>query len=197
MEIKSPISKQPIPAHAQCVFKGKLFDVYQWEQVMFDGTTKTFEKVKRPDTAIILPVLDNGNILLIKEEQPGKTSSYITACGGRIDEGEDILKAAKRELLEETGYEASEFILWKAICPSQKIDYVGYYFIAKGCRKIFDQSLDGGEKVDIKEVSFDEFLQIARKQRFMEKELIADLYEALLDQEQYLKIKELFAPLDQ
>ena len=46
------------------------------------------------------------------------------------------------------------------------------------------------EKIIMKE----EFLQLARKERFMEKEPIADLYETLLDSEQYTKIKELFSP---
>lgn len=194
MNVQRPKSKQPIPENAKCVFKGKIFDTYQWEQIMYDGSTKIFEKLKRPDTVVVFPVLDDGNILLTEQEQPGK-EPFIGACGGRVEDGEDILESAKREFLEETGYEASEYILWKSEHPASKIDWVVYFFIAKGCKKVSDQSLDGGEKIELKKVTFDELLQIGRDQKFMEKEIIPDLYEALLDHEKYTELKQLFSPL--
>ena len=194
MKIVRPISNQPLPGHARCVYKGKIFDVYQWQQEMYDGTTKTFEKLKRPDTVIVFPVLDDGSILLTEQEQPNK-APFIGACGGRVDEDEDILEGAKREFLEETGHEASEYTLWKSVHPASKIDWVVYFFIAKGCKKISDQSLDGGEKIELKKVSFDELLQIGRNPKFMEKEIIPDFYEALLDKEKYAELKQLFSPL--
>ena len=55
MEINRPQSKQPIPANAKKVFHGVIFDVYQWEQEMFDGTKEIFEKLKRPDTVVVFP----------------------------------------------------------------------------------------------------------------------------------------------
>src|SRR3989344_4305397 len=110
MKIERPKSKQPLPEHAKRVFKGAVFDVYQWEQELYDGTHKTFEKLKRPDTVVVFPVLDDGKILLTEQEQPGK-EPFIGATGGKVEEGEDILEAVKRELLEESGYEAEEFIL--------------------------------------------------------------------------------------
>ncbi len=183
-----------MPDHAKCVFKGKIFDVYQWEQMMYDGTTKTFEKLKRPDTVVVFPILDDGRILLTEQEQPGK-KPFIGACGGRMDEGEDVLEAAKREFLEETGYEAQEYVLWKAVHPTSKIDWVVYLFVAKGCKKVSDQALDGGEKITLKSVSFDELLQIGRDTKFSEKEIIPDLYEALVDPTKYAELKKLFAPL--
>ncbi len=194
MNITRPQSSQPTPDHAKLVFKGKIFDTYQWEQKMYDGTKKIFEKLKRPDTVVIFPVLDDGSILITEQEQPGK-DTFIGGCGGRVEEGEDILVAAKRECLEETGYEASEWILWKAEHPASKIDWAIYVFVAKRCKKTSEQNLDGGEKIKLKSVTFDEFLQIGRDKKFMEKEIIGDLYEALLDIEKYKELKKLFAPL--
>ena len=159
MEINRPKSKQPIPDNAKKVFDGVLFDVYQWEQELFDGTKTVFEKLKRPDTVVVFPVLDDGKIILTEQEQPGK-EPFIGAAGGRVDEGEGILEAAERELLEETGYEASEFVLWDAQHPTSKIDWVVYTFIAKGLKKIADLNLDAGEKITLKPVNFDEFVDI-------------------------------------
>lgn len=193
MEIDRPQSKQPIPDNAKKVFGGVLFDVYQWEQELFDGTKTLFEKLKRPDTVVVFPVLDDGKIILTEQEQPGK-EPFIGATGGRVDEGEDILEAAKRELLEESGYEASEFVLWDAQHPTSKIDWVVYTFIAKGLKKVSDMNLDAGKKIALKLVSLDEFIEIAINKNFVEKEIIPKLYEAKLHPEKKEELKKLFNP---
>lgn len=195
MKIKRPKSKQPIPDHAEKVFSGVLFDVYQWQQEQFDGTIKTFEKAKRPDTVVVFPVLDDGRILLTKQEQPGK-EPFIAATGGMIDEGEDVLTAAKRELLEESGYEAEEFILWDARHPASKIDYVVYTFIAKGLKKVSEElNLDAGEKVELMPVTFDELIEIGMRSDFNEPEIVHYLYEAKINIEERKKLEELFRPM--
>lgn len=158
MKIERPISKQPIPNHAKKVFEGKLFDVYQWDQIGYDGEVKIFEKVRRPDTASIIAVTEDCKIMLAKEEQPGK-SSFICTFGGRIEQGEDPLFAAKRELLEETGCEAKEWELFYSVQPNGKIDWAIYTFIAKGCVKVAEQNLDGAEKITPLFLNFDEFIE--------------------------------------
>ncbi len=187
-----PESIQPIPPNATKVFKGKIFDVYQWEQEMYDGTKQTFEKLKRPDTVVVFAVMDDGKIMLTEQEQPGK-APFIGAAGGRMDEGEDVLTAAKRELLEETGYEASEFILWKAQHPTSKIDWVVYFFIAKGLKKVSDQNLDAGEKIKLKFVDFEELPKIVASDNFSEKEIIVDFLNAELDPNKKDELKKLFS----
>ena len=195
MEIKRPKSKQLIPENAKRVFKGVLFDVYQWEQELFDGTKTMFEKLKRSDTVIVFPVLDDGRIILTKQEQPGK-EAYFGTTGGRVDEGEDILSAAKRELLEESGYEAEEYILWDAQYPTSKIDWVVYTFIAKGLKKIAEPNLDGGEKIELMKVSLDEFIEIGTKKNFAEGEIVHYLFEAKIDSNKKNELKDLFSPIN-
>ncbi|MBP9695364.1 MAG: NUDIX hydrolase [Candidatus Magasanikbacteria bacterium] len=192
MNIERPKSKQPLPENAQKVFEGVMFDVYQWEQEMFDGTTQTFEKLKRPDTVTVFAVLDDGKIILTKQEQPGK-KPFIGAAGGRVDQGEDILNAAKRELLEETGYEAGEFILWKALQPIGKIEWAVYVFVARKLKKTSELSLDVGEKIEVVAVDFDEFLKIAQQENFYEQEVYRDVVEAMLNEEKMDRLKKLLA----
>jgi len=192
MPTPRPQSKQPIPDHAKKVFTGVIFDVYQWEQKMYDGTTKTFEKLKRPDTVVIFPVLSDGTILLTEQEQPGR-EPFIDAPSGRADENEDPLETAKRELLEETGYVADEYTLWKTVCPVSKIDWVCYTFIAKRCKKVQDQHLDSGEKITLKPVNFDELLRLSRDSRFRAQESVKEFMEALIDQNKYKELKALFS----
>ena len=193
MDIERPKSRQPIPAHAKLVFSGQIFDVYQWEQKMFDDTIEIFEKLKRPDTVVIYPVLPDGRIILTEQEQPGK-EPFIGATGGRVDEGEGILEAAKRELLEESGYKAEKYILWNAQQPIGKIDWAIYTFIAKGLKKVAEISLDAGERITLKPVMFDDFIDMGTNERFRENEVILALREAKLNPEKKEELRKLFSP---
>lgn len=197
MKIQRPASKQPIPDHAKKVFKGVMFDTYQWEQEMFDGSKATFEKIRRPDTVVVFPVLPNGKIILTEQEQPGKVP-FMGATGGKVDEGEDILSAAKRELLEESGYEAEEFILWDAQHPLSKVDWVVYTFVAKGLKKTADLHLDPGEKIKLLNLTLDELIEVAtNKDRFFaEQEIVPKFIEAKFDPKKKEELKELFKPLE-
>jgi hypothetical protein len=75
-----PSNAALIPDNASLAFKGQIFDVYQWPQIMFDGSTKTFEMLKRPDTVQIILVRDN-KILLVEDEQPAGLHGYISRAG--------------------------------------------------------------------------------------------------------------------
>ena len=145
--------KHKIPDQAKLAFKGQIFDIYQWEQEMYDGTTHTFERLKRPDTVIVIPVTEDGKIIICHQQQPDR-ESFLSMIGGRIDEGEDSLEAGKRELLEETGYQSDGWVLYEQIQPFTKMEWEIFTYIAKGCRKVAEQNLDGGEKIECLELSF-------------------------------------------
>lgn len=170
MHLVRPQSKQPIPRTAKKVFSGILFDVYQWEQEQFDGTKKVFEKIKRQDTAGVIPITNDKKILITVQEQPG-TDPFIGLPGGIIDKGEDPLIAAKRELLEETGYTSDSWELFHSIQPISKIDWTLYLFIARNCKKTTNTHLDSGEKMKIEAISWEELLQIIVKEEFRDHEL--------------------------
>ncbi|MBI5734116.1 MAG: hypothetical protein HY973_04220, partial [Candidatus Kerfeldbacteria bacterium] len=72
MKIERPLSKQAMPPDAKLVFKGVVFEVYQWEITGYDGQKRVFEKLKRPDTAMVIPVIKEGKIVVAQQEQPGR-----------------------------------------------------------------------------------------------------------------------------
>lgn len=179
-----------MPVNAKLVFKGIIFDTYQWEVYGYDGSKRVFEKLKRPDTAMIIPVTEDGQIIVALQEQPNKPP-FIGTVGGRVDEGEDVLDAAKRELLEETGYEAKDWVLFDAVQPVSKIEWAVYTFIAKGCKKIAEQNLDGAEKIELKFISFEEFINLAINDDKFGDEFKIKILEAKLQPQKMEEIRKL------
>lgn len=149
--------KSTLPEGAKRVFEGKLFDTYQWEQKLYDGTTSTFERISRPDTIVVFPILSDGTIILVNDSQPDR-DTILTAPAGRIEEGEEPETAARREMREETGYEAEKLELLYAYQPYRKVDWVVHVFVARGCRKAGEPTLDAGEKITLRPVTFNELV---------------------------------------
>lgn len=178
-----------LPPNAELKFKGVIFDIYQWKQKMFDGSTKTFERLKRPNSVVIIPVVGN-KILIQEQEQPGRPV-FPSLPGGRCDEGEEPLESAKREFLEETGYISNNWELWNTTKPYNKMVWTIYRFIVRDC--VFKQNpvLDAGEKITTKLISFDEFVMFSENEKFRDKELIITLLKLRLHPEKQEEFKKL------
>lgn len=157
-----------LPDNAKLVFKGKIFNIYQWEQKLFDGSYTTFEKAVRSGTVQVITITKENKIVLLREEQPGR-SPFISVPGGVMDPGETSEESARRELLEETGMICNELVLWKEQNFGGKMEWPTYYYIAKGCENGFEMKLDPGEKIELYEVDFNQFLEECEKDEFRNK----------------------------
>lgn len=162
-----------IPPQAKKVFSGVIFDVYQWEQELFDGSKDTFEMLKRPDTVQVIAT-HGDKIIIGYEKQPTKGPSY-TLLGGRVDKGEEPLIAAKRELMEEAGLASDDWELWNSNQPLNKLDWTVYTYIARECKKIAEPALEPGEDIEIREVTFDQFIEIVTGNNFWGRELTCEV----------------------
>ncbi|MGE5541230.1 MAG: NUDIX hydrolase [Bacillota bacterium] len=164
--IERPESLQPIPPHAIRVFEGKIFEIYQWEQELFDGTTTIFEKAKRThDSVVAIPILPDGKLLITEDEQPGR-AKLVTFPGGQMDTDEDPQAAVLRELEEETGYTSSDISYWFGFQPEAKVDYAVYFFIARNCVPDGEIHHDAGERIKVRTVTLDELIELSDEPRF-------------------------------
>jgi len=179
-----------LPPEAKMVFKGKIFEVWQWEQKLYDGTTATFERIKRPDTAQVITVVGD-TILILKEEQPDYPEPFFSLPGGRCDEGEDPLLAAQRELLEETGYVSEDWELFDERNPHRKNVWTMYTYIARNSTPTKKPHLEAGEKNELHFLSFDEFLALSDDPGFRATGLIELMLRMRLDPEKKDQFKKL------
>ncbi|MFH1188128.1 MAG: NUDIX hydrolase, partial [bacterium] len=90
--------------------------------------------------------------------------------GGRVDEGEEPLRAAKRELLEEAGYASDDWEIIRACEPYSKMEWTVYIYVARNSVKIAEQNLDAGEKIKILPVDYNKFLEIVDTEDFRDKD---------------------------
>ncbi len=180
-----------IPKSAKKVFKGIIFDVYQWPQKMFDGSFATFERVVRQSTVVIIPTIGN-KIVMVKQKQPG-TDWYFDLPSGRMDKkGETPKNAALRELLEETGLKPKTIKLWKTYSPSGKVVQKVYFFVAQNCKKVAEQKLDPGEKITPELKTFEEFLLLTDNERCFLGPLMIDALLARIHKQNYQYLKDSF-----
>lgn len=153
-----------LPPNAKLVYKGIIFDIYQWEQTMFDGSIQIFERQKRPDTVLVIPVV--GDRILVQEQKQPQRGRWVSLPGGRRGENENSLDTAQRELLEETGYASNDWQLWKVFDPVPKMVWSIYTFIARKCVFKQEQHLEAGEKIKNILLTFDQFLMLSEDERF-------------------------------
>ncbi len=161
----------PIPNDAKKVFSGVIFDVYQWPVKMYDGSIVMYEKVKRLDSVGIIAVTQEKKIIVLVQRQPGITGEFIGLPSGRVERGENPFSAAKREFREETGYESREWNLWDCAQPLEKVDWASYTFIARNCQLSSQPMLDPGERINLKMVGYEEFIELVFKPYFRDIEV--------------------------
>lgn len=104
-----------------------------------DGSTSKRNLIEHPGAAAILPVFDDGKVLLVRQYRKAIESETLEIPAGKLDKGEDPALCAKRELEEETGYKA------------KNIEYLGKIATAPGfCNEIIylykATGLEKGEK---------------------------------------------------
>lgn len=176
--MKRPLPKGSIfySERAQKVFDGIRFDVYQWKQKQFNGAEHTFETVRRTDNVFVLPVIGD-EIVAVREQQPHWEKPDLNIVTGMLEDGEDILVGAQRELEEETGMVFSNFYLVHMEQPNPSAEWVSYTVIATGFTgEKNDQHLDAGEISETLRMSVDEYIESVKKFSFMYRQRFAEDY---------------------
>jgi ADP-ribose pyrophosphatase len=97
----------------QLAYDGSFLKVTRDRVSLPNGAETHREFINHPGAVVILPVFDDGSVLLERQFRYPMSQVFIEYPAGKIDPGEDPLACAKRELQEETGYTATE---WTFLC---------------------------------------------------------------------------------
>ena len=111
-------AKQAEVLNSQIVYEGAVFGVRRDEVIEPSGVRTTREVVTHPGSVVVLPVLPDGQVLLIQQYRYAARQYMWELVAGRIDAGESPREAAARELIEETGYRATKFRIFLEVFPT-------------------------------------------------------------------------------
>lgn len=142
------------------------------EQTVYDGYRKIvrrhyilpenheadFDIIAGIDFACILALTPDNKVILARQFRPGPGKVLDELPGGAIDPGETPEAAARRELLEETGYTGEIQLVttsWQGAYNTQR----RYNFVATQCKKVADPKRDPNEPIDPILMSLQEFMQ--------------------------------------
>lgn len=99
------------------------------------------------DWVNVVALDEEGRMLMIRQYRHGTETLTLELPGGRVDPGEDPAEAARRELLEETGYQASSLKKLGALRPNPALmTNTAHSFLAEGCRKVSETQNDPNEE---------------------------------------------------
>jgi ADP-ribose pyrophosphatase len=94
---------------SKLVYAGKMLRVFEDRVLLPDGTTGTREYIRHPGAVIMLALLDDETVLLERQFRYPHGRHFCELPAGKIDPGEEPLATAKRELVEECGFEAKSW----------------------------------------------------------------------------------------
>jgi ADP-ribose pyrophosphatase len=161
------------------VFDGRLLKVWRDRVSLPDGSEGGREYIRHPGAVVVVAVLPDGRLLFERQFRYPLRRVFLELPAGKIDPGEDILDCARRELREETGYEAQQ---WRHVGVMHPC--IGYsderieIFLACGLRHV-GHRWDEGEFLELLTLSVDEAEEAIHGGELTDGKSIAALYRCL------------------
>lgn len=144
---------KPKILNTKTIAKSRLFEIEEVSLEFSNGNSRIFERLKGrlAGAVMILPLLDQDTVLLIREYGVGIEDYYLSLPKGIMEEGEELIVAANRELKEEIGYGAHKFT------PLKRLATAPGYIRGAGMRlllaeDLYPEKLKGDEPEEIEVV---------------------------------------------
>jgi len=128
---------------------------------MPDGRLEDYDIKLEPQVVTILALTAEQNVVIARQFRPGPEQVLLELPGGAVDPGEAPEDAARRELLEETGYSG----VLHLVCASLDDAYstlLRFNFVATDCQRTTAQHLEQNEYIEVVEMPLAEFRQHLR-----------------------------------
>lgn len=161
---------------SRAAFRGRMLKVNEDEVTLPDGGRAFREYVVHPGAAIILPLFDDGSVLLERQFRYPVGLHLYELPAGKLEHGEASIETAKRELLEETGYVAAE---WRELallhpCIGYSDEHIDFFLARKLDFK--GAKLDEGEFLETLRVPLSEAVDWIRRGRITDAKTILGLF---------------------
>ncbi len=140
------------------IFQGRVISLSLEEHRLPDGRVARFEIVRHPGGAAVLPVLDDGRLVFVRQLRPAVGGMVLELPAGRLDDGEDPATCAARELQEEVGYRPGRLEKLGEMLPAVGFCNERIHLFVASDLEAVPQALEHDEFLEILVLSLDEAL---------------------------------------
>lgn len=150
--------------HSVVAWQGKFLKIQRDQVIMPNGRTSNREYILHPGAALVVPMISDHEVLMIRQYRHAVKKVFLEFPAGKKDPGEPSVVTARRELLEETGYECSDLRLMTTIHP-----VIGYadehidLYLGRGLNKKSEAQFDGDELLHAVTVPVSELPRLIRE----------------------------------
>lgn len=151
--------------HSTPIFNGRIISLKVDEVSLPNGGTSNREIVNHPGAVAVIALTDDNKLILVEQYRKALERSIIEIPAGKLEKGEEPLETAKRELEEETGYEAGEMIYLQSFATSPGFaDEIIHLYVARNLVVVEEKKqLDEDEFVELMEVTIEEAEELVAK----------------------------------
>lgn len=161
------------------VKKGRVFEFFTENVTLPNGVSLDMDIIHHPGAAAIVPVLEDGKVLLLKQYRHAVGGYIWEIPAGTLDPGEDAITCAKREIIEETGYAAKDMEKLGVITPLPAYsDERIHIFLGTGLT-LSEQNLDDDELLTVHPQKISKALSMIANGEIMDAKTITSLYMAI------------------
>jgi ADP-ribose pyrophosphatase len=162
---------------SETLFHGKVFDLRVDSIEYNSGNTGIREVAVHPGGAVVVPLKDDGKIVLVKQFRYPFKKTMIEVPAGKLDENEDPYLCAKRELEEETGYTAKKVVKLGSIntTPGFCTEEL-HIFLAQDLKEGNHKREEGEEGMEVIELSFKEVEEMIMRGEITDSKTICGIY---------------------
>lgn len=157
------------------VYKGKIFDVAVERITLPNGMTKDREVVRHPGAAAMVPILDSGQVLLVKQYRHAVNRYLLEIPAGTLEADETPETCARRELIEEVGHDASSIEKLGKIFPAPGYtDECIHIYLMRGLTPV-GQQLEDDEVLEIQPTSMNDAVSMISRGEIQDAKTITGL----------------------
>jgi ADP-ribose pyrophosphatase len=160
------------------VYEGKILNIELDRVTLPNGHQMELEMIHHPGAAAVVPILEDGNVVMIYQYRYAAGGYIYEIPAGKLHPGEDPLECAKRELAEETGYQAKmyqplvSFLTTPGFC-----DEIIHIYLAQSLTP-GAQNLEESEVLEVKKIPLEKTLDMIQKGLIKDGKTIIGLHSA-------------------